>query len=556
MHRENRYAKKYTFQGWMMLFNTVSYLLFLPAVVLIYYVLPKRARYLWLLAASYYFYMQWNRRYAALLFLCTALTYGGGLVIEKQKKARLLLESCSQRDRCSLKETCARQGACALFEKQKSHATKAAKICLVFCLAFCLGILGVFKYSGFITGWANAFLARIRPGTCIAGFDFLLPVGISFYTLQALGYLIDVYRGDIYAERNFFRYALFVSFFPQLVAGPIERSKNLLVQLSECPGFDFAGFKRGILLVVYGLFLKMVAADRAAVIVDTVFTDTAAYPGFYIAAAVFFFAIQIYCDFYGYSTIARGSALLMGFNLMENFQSPYHARSVREFWRRWHISLGSWFRDYLYIPLGGSRKGFVRRELNLFFVFAVSGLWHGASMGFVFWGMLHALYQILPRLWQKGCGALAEAVRQRFPGSFQGKCAGRKEASFSVRLFQRLCTFVLVSFAWLFFRAGGFSASLQVVRAMLSVNNWTVLFDGSLYGLGVGRGAMYAMLAAIAVLLAVDRYKYRGGDAAGLVLRQGWLFQACTVLAMTAVILLYGCYGTMYDTQQFIYFQF
>lgn len=505
-----------------MLFNTVQYLVFLPFVIFVYYVLPKRVRYLWLLAASYYFYMQWNKMYAILLFLCTVVTYVGSMVIEKQKR----------------------------------YATKSAKICLLVCLFFCFGILGFYKYTGFAVGWLNILFAHVRPGVHVQGFDILLPVGISFYTLQALGYLIDVYKGEIYAEKNFFRYALFVSFFPQLVAGPIERSKNLLVQLHECQKFNFENFKKGMLLVIYGMFLKMVIADRAAVIVDTVFADTVAYPGFYIAAVAFFFAIQIYCDFYGYSTIARGSAMLLGFRLMDNFKAPYHAHSVKEFWRRWHISLSSWFRDYLYIPLGGSRKGFVRRQVNLFLVFAVSGLWHGASMGFVFWGILHALYQIIPELWKKGREKLTEAMGRKFLGGFQQKYAGSDNASFSVRLLQRGCTFVLVCFAWLFFRAGGFSAAIQVIKAMFSVNNWIVLFDGSLFRLGVERIYMYAMYASIVVLFVADHYKQRGSDVADLVLRQGWLFQIIVVLALVAVILLYGCYGTVYDTQQFIYFQF
>lgn len=539
-----------------MLFNTVQYMFFLPVVVLINYVLPKRARYLWLLEASYYFYMQWNRTYAALLLLCTVATYVSGLVIEKQKKARTLLKTCGLHGVCSLHEICDEKGRCALMEGQRHRTTKTAKFCLLACLLSCLGMLVFFKYTGFVTGWANALLARVRPGAQITGFDILLPVGISFYTLQSLGYLIDVYRGEIYAERNFFRYALFVSFFPQLVAGPIERSKNLLVQLHGCPGFDFGRFKKGLLLVVYGLFLKMVIADRAAVIVDTVFQDTEAYPGFYIAAAAFFFAIQIYCDFYGYTTIARGSALLLGFRLMDNFQAPYHASTVKEFWRRWHISLSSWFRDYLYIPLGGSRKGFVRRQVNLFLVFAVSGLWHGASMGFVFWGMLHALYQIVPELWKKGWERLAAAIAQKIPGVSGFMRTKSRPASFGARLLQRFCTFALVCFAWIFFRAGGFTASVQVIKAMFSVNNWTVLFDGSLFGLGVGRIYMYAMLASMAVLSAADRYKQQGRDVADLVMRQGWVFQTAAVLAMAAAVLLFGCYGTMYDTQQFIYFQF
>lgn len=207
-----------------------------------------------------------------------------------------------------------------------------------------------------------------------------------FFTLQSLGYLIDIYRGDIYAEKNYFKFALFVSFFPQLVAGPIERSKNLLKQLNTPKRFSYENLRRGFFLVVWGMFLKVVIADRAAIFVDSVYGNYYTYGGLYIVFATVLFSIQIYCDFHGYSTIARGVAMTMGYSLVENFNAPYFSQSVKEFWRRWHISLSSWFRDYLYIPLGGNRKGLMRKNLNLLVVFLVSGLWHGASFSYIFWG--------------------------------------------------------------------------------------------------------------------------------------------------------------------------
>lgn len=316
-----------------MLFNTPQYLIFLPLVVLVYYCIPQKLRYIWLLITSYYFYMQWNPLYVTLLFSCTLFTYFCGRIIQRL------------RDGGDIRKT-----------KQK--------ICFIGCLLLNLGILGFFKYFNFGIGLLNHLLSFVHMEQISLTYDILLPVGISFYTLQALGYLIDVYRGDIYAEKNFLKYALFVSFFPQLVAGPIERSKNLLIQLHSPQSFRYDNLRKGCLLVLYGLFLKMVIADRAAVIVDTVYENSPAYPGFYIVVATVFFAIQIYCDFYGYSTIARGSALIMGICLMDNFNAPYYARSVKEFWRRWHISLSGWFRDYLYIPLGGNRKGQVRKEIG------------------------------------------------------------------------------------------------------------------------------------------------------------------------------------------------
>ena len=369
-----------------------------------------------------------------------------------------------------------------------------------------------------------------------------MPVGISFYTLQALGYLIDVYRKDIPAEKNFLRYALFVSFFPQLVAGPIERSSNLLVQLREPHKLNYENIRKGALLALYGLFLKMVIADRAAIIVDTVYENSGAYPGCYIIVATVFFAIQIYCDFYGYSTIARGSALLMGIKLMDNFEAPYYSRSVKEFWRRWHISLSGWFRDYLYIPLGGNRKGKVRKECNLLAVFAVSGLWHGASLSFVFWGLLNGIYQVL-----------SDIIAQiRHLIGIDTDDSDR----FSKRLLQTVVTFLLVTFAWLFFRAGGLRESLEIILNMVKVGNWTIFFDGSLYELGVAKNYMNVLMASIVTLFIVDWQKYQGKDVAELVLRQGWWFRVTVIMLMLFVILLYGCYGELYDIEQFIYFQF
>lgn len=491
-----------------MLFNTVEYILFLPIVVFVYYLIPAKIRYIWLLAVSYFFYMCWNPLYIVLLLFCTVITYSGGLCMEKYENSK--------------------------------------RLCLILCVGADLGILAFFKYVSFGISLLNKALSCLGVSPVLWKPDILLPVGISFYTLQALGYLIDVYRGDIYAEKNFVRYALFVSFFPQLVAGPIERSKNLLVQLHEFHSFDYEKLRKGLTLILYGLFLKMVIADRAAIIVDTVYGNSSVYRGFYIVFATVMFAIQIYCDFYGYSTIARGSALLMGITLMDNFQAPYFSKSVREFWRRWHISLSGWFRDYLYIPLGGGRKGKLRKEANRLLVFSVSGLWHGASLAFLFWGLLNGIYQVAEDL--------ADWFRQKLQ-SFTGAKA-QKTAHFRKRLFQTTLTFSLVTAAWLFFRSGGLSESLEITRNLFSCFNWTIWFDGSLYGLGVGRLYMYVLLGAIFVLFAVDYQKYQGRDVAEIFLRQGWWFRTAVVMILVFAILLFGCYGEMYDTQQFIYFQF
>lgn len=513
-----------------MLFNTPQYLLFLPFVVLVYYCLPKKVRYIWLLIASYYFYMQWNPLYVTLLFSCTLLTYLCGRILE----------------RFGAKETDGEEAS------RKKHLKR--KWCFAACIMLNLGILGFFKYFQFGISILNRLLSVIHMEKIGWENDILLPVGISFYTLQALGYLIDVYRGDIYAEKNFLRYALFVSFFPQLVAGPIERSKNLLAQLAVPQSFSYENLRKGCLLVLYGLFLKMVIADRAAIIVDTVYQDSGAYPGFYIVAATLFFSIQIYCDFYGYSTIARGSALIMGIHLMENFDAPYYSQSVKEFWRRWHISLSGWFRDYLYIPLGGNRKGRLRKQGNLLTVFTVSGLWHGASFAFVFWGLLNGVYQVIEDMAKDVWNRPAACIR-KWRENLEG-WEEKTEERFSAVLFRTVRTFLLITFAWLFFRAGGLNHAMEILRNMLRENNWIILFDGSLYELGVARNYMNVLLASILLLFVVDYQKYRGKDAADAFLKQGWWFRVSGIMFLLFTVLLYGCYGELYDIQQFIYFQF
>lgn len=348
-----------------MLFNSIDFLIFFPLVAAIFFVIPKKLRYIWLLIASYYFYMSWNPKYAILIALSTFITYISSIFIQK-------------------------------YNDQKRIVLK--KVCLAESIVSNLSILCLFKYANFIIINISKLLSILNIGIIERRLDLLLPVGISFYTFQALSYTIDVYRGEIKAETNIFKYALFVSFFPQLVAGPIERSKNLLCQINNIDHisvWNFEQVKRGFLLIMWGLFQKLVIADRAALLVNTVFQHYQNYGFLEIFTAAILFAFQIYCDFGGYTNIARGSACVMGFHLMNNFRQPYLAQNIKDFWRRWHISLTSWFTDYLYIPLGGNRNGRHRKYLNILIVFGVSGLWHGASWNFIVWGLLHAIYQII-----------------------------------------------------------------------------------------------------------------------------------------------------------------
>lgn len=341
-----------------MLFNSLEFLIFFPIVIAIYNFIPYKIKNIWLLMASYFFYMCWNAKYALLMLTSTVITYLSGLAIEYVKNA------------------------------DESDEKKILKKKWIVAVSFIsnLGILFYFKYFNFALDITSKVFAYVNIQLNVPTFDIILPVGISFYTFQALSYIMDVYRDDIYAEKNFIQYALFVSFFPQLVAGPIERSKNLLKQLAVPKSLDYEKAKDGFMLMLWGYFLKLVLADRISIFVDTVYNDYENFGGMYLIVASMLFAIQIYCDFAGYSTIAMGAAKILGVEIMENFNAPYLATTVGDFWRRWHISLTSWFKDYLYIPLGGSRKGKIRKYLNKMIVFLVSGLWHGASLTFIVWG--------------------------------------------------------------------------------------------------------------------------------------------------------------------------
>lgn len=494
-----------------MLFNSINFLLFFPIVVFFYFVIPNRLKHLWLLITSYYFYMSWNAKYGLLILFCTVCTYLCGLLIEHSRG------------------------------ENKNH--RKPYVYTALCISILLAILGYFKYTGFALDTLERILNRIGIVCKSPEVDIVLPVGISFFTFQSISYVIDVYRGDIYAEKNFFRYALFVSFFPQLVAGPIERSRNLLKQLASPQKFCFDHAREGILLMIWGYFLKMVIADRAAIFVNAIYGDTSAYQGWYTIVATALFAVQIYCDFSGYSIIAMGASKVLGIQLMENFQSPYLSESVSEFWRRWHISLTSWFKDYLYIPLGGSRKGLIRKHINRIIVFLVSGLWHGAQWTFVIWGGLNGLYQVL--------GDILKPARDKMVQFLH-----LNRNSIGHKLLRVTITNILVCISWVFFRANSIMGAFRILSGMLTVRNPWILLDGSLYCHGLDQKNFMLLLISIGILFFADFCKKRGIVVRNVILQQDhwvrWLVYSLSI----AAILLFGIWGTAYDATNFIYFQF
>ena len=493
-----------------MLFNSIDFLVFFPLVVLVYFVIPRKARYLWLLVASYYFYMCWNPQYALLMGTSTVITYLSGYLLDR------------------------------INQSDSGKKERYRKLCVAGSLISNLSILAVFKYANFALENISNALSALGFSTIEYRLDLLLPVGISFYTFQALSYTLDVYYGNIKAEKNLLRYALYVSFFPQLVAGPIERSENLLPQIQNVEHINVWNFNRirdGLFLMMWGLFQKLVIADRVAILVNQVYDNYTQYGMVELVVATVLFAFQIYCDFGGYSTIAKGAAQVMGFTLMQNFKQPYLAFNIKEFWRRWHISLTSWFTDYLYIPLGGNRKGEFRKYVNIFIVFTVSGLWHGASWNFIAWGVIHAIYQIIGNLRQ----------------TLVMKLTGKKEEAkcLIVRIGKTIVNFILVDFAWLFFCAGDFAVAVGILKQM------TVSFhNASLLNLGLDMTNWWILIAAILLLLVVDILHEREISVMALVKKKNIVFRWILYLGLIWTTIMFGIYGVAYDTSQFIYFQF
>lgn len=498
-----------------MLFNSVEFLVFFPIVFFVYFLISPKVRYIWLLAASYFFYMCWNPKYIILIFLSTAITFASGLMMEKVR------------------------------EKNHNLVWKRfwLRSCLAVSLFFNLLILFYFKYFEFAITNINRIIG-IRGGNYWdLKHKIILPVGISFYIFQALGYAIDVYREDIKAEKNFFRYALFVSFFPQLVAGPIERSENLLNQMKNATYFKVENARQGLLTMAYGLFLKVVVADRLAGIINPIYSGWEEQRGMNLMVATILFSFQIYCDFEGYSQIAIGSAKILGFHINRNFMVPYLCTSIRGFWKKWHISLTSWFRDYLYIPLGGNRKGKLKKYLNTLIVFLCSGLWHGANWHFVAWGGLNGIYNI---------------VQDAEQDTFNRICRWFKidTKAFLWKCLCGLCTFFFINISWVFFRATGIRQSFYILKTIWDDFNIWYLFSDNFYKLFGSSKDLAVTIFSLVIVLFVDILRTQGIDVKAYILRQQFFYRWLVYILIIFIVMIWGGYGSGYEQTQFIYFQF
>ncbi len=471
-----------------MLFNSIDFIVFLAIVAAAYFAFPQRARWLVLLVASYAFYMSWNPTYIVLIVGSTLIDFFVsnrlGRTENKVKRSRLLTIS----------------------------------------LIANLGLLFVFKYWNFFNENARALFGE---SWVVPDLDVLLPVGISFYTFQTLGYTVDVYRKQISPERNLGRFALYVTFFPQLVAGPIERASHLLPQLRRTQDFDAPRVAAGLERALWGLFKKVVIADRLALYVDVVYGAPTAHDPITHLLATYAFAFQIYCDFSGYSDIAIGCAQIFGVDLMENFRTPYLAKTITEFWRRWHISLSTWLRDYLYIPLGGNRHGVAKTYRNLMLTMLLGGLWHGASWNFVIWGLLHGIFLSASRMTLP----LRDAVTERL-----------RVPVLARNMVRTVVTFHLVCLAWVFFRAVTLDDSMTIVRGWLSTDWGTPFVQKQVAQAFVGLG----------VLAFVELYQFRVGSVHERVRRLPLWVRWGGIYALIFSIVLFG----VEEGAQFIYFQF
>lgn len=482
-----------------MIFNSLEFVIFFVLVTTLYFLLPHRFRWLLLLISSCYFYMTFVPVYIVILAFTIVIDYIAGMYIEKSE----------------------------------GHRRKAF---FIMSLLANIGILAVFKYYNFFTENINAVLKAAGFNSFLSSLSILLPIGLSFHTFQAMSYTFEVYRGNYKAEKHFGIYALYVLFYPQLVAGPIERPQNILYQFNRVHIFEYQRVVSGLQLMAWGLFKKVVIADRLSILVDKVYNNPQQFDSFGLLLATFFFCYQIFCDFSGYTDIARGAARVMGFTLVKNFKRPYHAKSISDFWARWHISLSTWFRDYLYIPLGGNRVAVPRWYLNLFIVFMVSGLWHGADWTFIVWGALHGFYQVF--------GLATRRFRERI--NYKLRLA-------HVNSIKVITTFLLVAFAWIFFRANNINDALYIANHIITgipdaIRNYKTTFSSD-YGMYLPE--IIACFGLIAFLEAVQTVQTR------INILQ-WLqtiprpVRWSIYLMVILVILSYG----VFTDKQFIYFQF
>ena len=492
-----------------MLFNSLEFIFFFPAVVALYFLLPHRFRWVLLLIASYYFYMCWNVKFVLLLLAATLVCYINAIWISRSAKPF------------------ARNGL------------------LLLTLLLLLGPLFFFKYLNFFSDAINSVFEHFNIFHQLPSHDYLLPAGISFYTFQALGYTIDVHRGNIKPEYHLGKFAVFTSFFPQLLAGPIGRAAPLMPQFSGKNNFSYADIREGLILIIWGFFKKVVIADRLSEYVNLVYDNPYAYEGSHYLIATLFFAVQIYCDFSGYTDIARGTARMMGINLMVNFRLPYLATSIREFWQRWHISLTTWFRDYVFLPLSVAVSRGIKKEKVLFikadlFIYIVAsaivwfltGLWHGANYTFIVWGLIHGFFLVLYQWLHKTRIKTLKKI-------------GIRKDNPALTVFDTILTFFIVTFAWIFFRANSMNDALLIVK---NIFNFSGTYTVNLFKFPVDFTIAFISIGLLLLIEALEEHIQLFATLRSLVRPVKWAI----LIALLLAVFILG----KWNEANFLYFQF
>ena len=477
-----------------MTYITLKFYVMVAAILLAYYTLPLRTRWIVLLGGSIGFYGVVAPAALPMLIATIVVSYAGARVVDGLR-----------------------------------GRGRIAKGILAICVALVLiPMLAVKNGNLVITGLLK------KPAVL-----WIVPMGISFYTLQIIAYLVDVHKGRIAPERNLLKYALFVSFFPQIIQGPIPRYDQLQSQLTRGNRFDERGFTKGLQLILWGFFLKLMVADKASVIVNAIFDNSDIYKGMYVIVGGVLYSVQLYADFLACVTLSQGVAALFGVQLADNFKRPYGATSIKEFWRRWHISLSTWLRDYIYIPLGGNRKGTLAKYKNLIITFAFSGIWHGAGVQYLVWGLMHAGYQIV--------GEMTAGLRAKLY-----ELVGMPEGDFTRRMIQTLATFAWVMLAWIVFRANTLAQGVDMIASVFRVHNPWILFDGSLFNLGLGWQEWAVLLLSVGILFGVSIWQ-KHGCIRDWILSQHALLRWSIYIAVICGIWILGTYGYGFNAQDFIY---
>ena len=507
-----------------MAINTIEFLLFAMAVCAIYFVVPKKVKWIVLLLASYIYYFIASGRLTIFLIITTISIYLLALALNKvDDKTKKLCKDLEKDEK----------------KKLKSKANKKKKWLVVIAILVNFGILLTLKYANFFGGNINSLLSKVGINLTIPKFNFILPLGISYYTLQAISYVIDVYRGKYKADKNLGRVALFVSFFPQMTEGPIGRYDDLAMQLYEPHKFNYNNAKFGIQLMVWGFFKKMVIADRAGIFVNTVFADFAQYHGIEIFMAVALYTIQIYAEFSGCIDIVRGLAQVLGINMAENFRRPFFSKSVQEFWRRWHITLGTWLKDYVFYPV----SKFVPAAFALFFVWFGNGLWHGASWKYVFYGLYYYIIMML--------GLLFEPLFDKVIT----KLKINKEAWW-YKLIQMTRTTLFVLIGMLIFRAHRLKDAFTMFMSMLNMDNIGMLANKALYSIGIKPKDFMVIAVGVLIMLIIAIIQEKGVNIRESISKKNIFFRWILYYAIVLAILIFGIYGPGYVAANFIYGQF